>query len=284
MSCYKVEEYLKNFWLKRGNSWLLTGKDHYKEVFLRKALRKFFSNILHDDKLKKRTELLIADFGCGTGILTRELINAIFNINPHIKIKLHCYDINPLFLKKALYTLMNSFEGRLSINIFCSDLTKEKSFIKKYDLIFSSFVVHDIYNYKIFFRNIANASKEGTKLFLLFLNPCFIEVMAKHKRIRRLKHFNKVTDNCGFFREIFLVPVLNDKNKVIWVPYVHRYLEDYIMLLETLKFSTLRITYFKPENLDRTFLGKYPIFSKKSPYYPFIFEIPLSVIIYAAKL
>jgi len=261
----QFDSLFKRKWKELATEWKGRGKDYYKILFVFPNLIKVLNKYL----ILPKKNLKIADFGCGDGCLTQLIVKYLIQRGNFEKVEIVGIDISS--------NLLSSFQEKLSrINrtiteTYNLDITNHFDIGKKFDLIITSFVFHDIIRIDNLVKNINKHLKINGLHINIMLDPIFSEIMYHKGVLKVLVSKEVLIDDTIIWRKITEFPVITELGKIIYIPHIHRYLGDYINILINNKLLPITIEHFKAENKS---LNNYYPFRNNKIYNPEIFQFP----------
>jgi len=262
----QIDSLFKRKWMEISANWENRGEDYYKTLFVFPTLSKVLDKYIPSAK----KNIKIADFGCGDGCLTELIVkDLIRKANPE-KVELVGIDIS----KNLLFQFQEKL-GRINkirVKTYTLDLTVPFNIKKKFDLIITSFVFHDVVNINHLIKNIRkHIMRDGLHINIM-IDPLFSEVMYHKGVLKTIVPSEINVNNLVIWRRITEFPVITASGEIIYVPHVHRYFGDYLNVLRNNELIPLTIEHFTAK--DENLLKDYYPFKDNKIYTPEIFNFP----------
>jgi len=279
-----IIKYWKNWaekeWKKNERNWEKRSQQdkNYRNYLVQPRLRKVISWL--SKIIKKQKKLKVIDIGCGDGYTTKCFIEILKRSK--IDFNITCLDISHKLLNDAKFNLKNYKEY---IDGFIqADITSDKFRLnKKYDLIFSSFLMQDLGDIYNFSKNIKSISSKNALHIHVALDPTFVDLMKKKGALKLIENKEFIYENLYIWRYISLYPIAEVDKETFYLPNFQRYIGDYINVFKHFGLVALRVIHNKPKEKEKKiFLQKNipPFFPyTNNLYFPEILDYPSNFII-----
>ena len=270
----KFSEWAKNRWHTLSQNWSCNSKHYYKEFFVSKEINKTLHNLQAKGKfLIEKSTIRLVDFGCGDGFMTGLILRILSKYFPKSRFEITCVELTKELLECTEKNIEElSISNIEKLNLLKADISKPQK-IDKFDIVFSSFVLHNIADWITTLKNFHENSSDDALHIHAFLCPLFVDVL-------RYKGILEIVDSKEFrqketllWRYVAKYPILGDEGQLTYFPYFHRFVGDYISAFLRTGISLISFSYHLPT--DKNLLNIPPFQpSEKNLYFPEIWNYP----------
>jgi len=270
----KWSSWAENIWETLGENWECEIKHNYKELFVSRELNKVLNKLrISKSHLTEKKTLKIVDFGCGDGIMTGLFLEILSKHFPKSQFEVTCIELSEQFLKCTEKNLerkgLNNIKKIYTVE---ADISKPLE-IGKFDVIFSSFVIHNIANWLTTLENFCINAETNSLHIHVFLCPLFVEILRHKKVIILMDEEELWKEDSIVWRYVAKYPIIGDKGGRTYFPYFHRFVGDYISAFLKIGISLANFSYHTPR--DKNLLTIPPFYSSEDNLlYPEIWSYP----------
>jgi ubiquinone/menaquinone biosynthesis C-methylase UbiE len=194
------------------------------------------------------------------------------------------YAFDPEQNQIAIAQRKNRPNNRLPIIFDCGyldKLSKKYQLFEKVNLVFSTFVLQDLPNIKIFIESIQRVMKKEAFAIFSLVHPAFAKNLLKKEALKIA-----LSGQAGFWRWAAAYPIVEEEQKTFFVPYFHRTIEDYLEIFNSI-FRSVICKEAAPSKRNITICQNKsisPFYSHPgNVYFPEIIEMPSSLFLIAQK-
>ena len=245
----KWANWAEKIWKILGENWKCETQHNYKELFVYKELNKVLNKSqISKSHLVGMKTLKIADFGCGDGIMTSLFLDILSKNFPKSQFEVTCIELTDQLLQCTLKNIeRKSFSNIRKIYTVKADISKPLE-IGRFDIIFSSFVIHNIADWLTTLENFnINAEKNSIQIHV-FLCPLFAEILRHKKVINLVDQKELWKGDSIIWRYVAKYPIIGDEGGETYFPYFHRFTGDYISAFLKNGISLINFSYHIPYN------------------------------------
>ena len=265
---YKAEiikywrNWAENEWKKNEKNWEKRSQQdkNYRDYLVQPRLKKVISWL--SKIIEKQKKIKIIDVGCGDGYTTKCFIE-ILKRNK-IDFGIACLDISQKLLNDAKNNL-KSYNEYIDEFIQADITSDEFKLNKKYDLIFSSFLMQDLGDIYNFSKNIKSISSKNAFHIHVALDPTFVDLMKRKGALNLIENKEFIYNGIYIWRYISLYPIAEVDKETFYLPNFQRYIGDYINVFKHFNLITLKVIHNKPKEKEKKILLE----KKISPFFPY---------------